>query len=155
ETLSFTLSELLVDLGIFASGHWVRITRYVRALAGAVREEGEYVRLKDDAYLDPLAAFMPVYDTGLLGVPRSVLMKPGRLDADELSVMQTHPTQGSDLLGKVAARFGVEVPGLTMAAEIIRNHHERWDGSGYPDSLSGSEIPLPARVAAIVTVYEA
>jgi response regulator RpfG family c-di-GMP phosphodiesterase len=155
ETMSFMASQLLVGMGMAAEGHWTRITRYVRALAGAVSGEGEYARLKDDSYLDLLAALAPVHDIGLLDVPRAVLMKPDRLDMDEARVMQTHTTHGAQLLATVAGRFGPEVSGLGLAVELVRSHHERWDGSGYPDVLSGHAIPLSARVVALATVYEA
>jgi eukaryotic-like serine/threonine-protein kinase len=155
EALSFTVSQLLVDLGMFAPGHWKRIGQSVRAMAAAASGEGEYARLKDDTYLDLLAAFAPVYDVGLLGVPRSVLMKPDRFNADEASVVQTHATQGAELLAAVAARFGSEVAGLSLAAEVARSHHERWGGNGYPDMLAGVAIPLSARVVSIASVYEA
>lgn len=155
EVLSFTVSQLLVGVGGAAEGHWTRLTNYVRALADAVPSEGEYARLKDTAYLDLLVALAPVHDVGLLDVPRSVLMKPDRLDTDERSVLQTHTTQGAHLLAAVASRFGPEMPGLGLAVEMVRSHHERWSGGGYPDMLSGNAIPLSARVVAIATVYEA
>jgi response regulator RpfG family c-di-GMP phosphodiesterase len=97
----------------------------------------------------------PIYDVGLLGVPRGVLMKPDRLDEDERSVMQTHTTQGSDLLVAVAGKFVADVPSLPLAVEIARSHHERWDGTGYPDQLAGPQIPLAARIVGLVSVYEA
>jgi response regulator RpfG family c-di-GMP phosphodiesterase len=155
EALSFTVSRLLVETNAHGEGHWNRVGRYVRALAGAVADEGEYGRLKDDVYLDMLAAVAPVYDVGLLAVPRNVLMKPDKLDADERNVIQTHTTQGSEVLLAVAGRFAADIPALPMAAEVVRSHHERWDGTGYPDMLAGTEIPLSARMVAIVGVYEA
>jgi response regulator RpfG family c-di-GMP phosphodiesterase/serine/threonine protein kinase len=155
EALSFTVSRLLVETSVHGEGHWNRLTRYVRALAGAVADEGEYRRLKDEAYTDLLAAVAPLYDVGLLAVPRTVLMKPDRLDADEREVIRTHTTQGSEVLLAVAGRFASEIPALPVAAEVVRSHHERWDGSGYPDTLAGTEIPLSARVVALAAVYEA
>ncbi|HEY1191058.1 MAG TPA: protein kinase [Gemmata sp.] len=155
ETLAFTVSQLLVGLGAVTQGHGTRLAGYVRALARAVPDEGEYARLKNDTYLDLLATLLPVHDIGTLDVPRSVLMKPAPLDADEAGVLQTHTTHGAELLATVAARFAGDVPGLPMAVEIARAHHERWDGNGYPDGLAGTAIPLAARVASIVTVYEA
>jgi response regulator RpfG family c-di-GMP phosphodiesterase len=155
EALSLVVSQLLIETSMLGDGHWARIGRYVRALAGAVADEGEYRRLKDDAYVDMLAAVAPVYDMGLLAVPRNVLMKPDKLDADERNVIQTHTTIGSDVLMTVAGRFAAEIPSLPMAAEVARSHHERWDGEGYPDMLAGTEIPLSARVVAVAAVYEA
>ena len=149
------ISRLLVETNLAAEGHWGRVVRYVRALAGAVTDQGEYARLKDDAYLDLLAAVAPIYDVGLLAVPRGMLMKPDKLDAEELAVMQTHTTVGSEVLMTVAGKLAAELPSLPLAAEVARSHHERWDGTGYPDQLTGTEIPLAARVVGLVAVYEA
>jgi response regulator RpfG family c-di-GMP phosphodiesterase len=120
-----------------------------------VPEQGEYTRLKDERYVSLLSAVAPVYDIGLLGVPRHTLLKPDRLDAAERSVIQTHCTIGAEVLMGVAQTYGNEVPGLDIAAEVARHHHERWDGAGYPDGLVGEEIPLAGRVVALVAVYEA
>jgi response regulator RpfG family c-di-GMP phosphodiesterase/serine/threonine protein kinase len=155
EALSFAVSHLLAGVGAVADGHWVRTVRYVRALAVTAPDRGEYARLKDDAYLDLLAAAAPAYDAGLLAVPRSVLMKPDRLDPDERNVIQSHTTLGADVLAATAEKFGVELPGLGVAAEVAKGHHERWDGGGYPDGLAGDDIPLAARVVAVAAVYEA
>jgi response regulator RpfG family c-di-GMP phosphodiesterase len=155
EALSFTVSRLLTETNLVAEGHWSRVIRYVRALAGAANDQGEYARLKDPAYVDLLAAVAPIYDIGLLAVPRNVLMKPDKLDPDERSVVQTHTTAGTEVLMTVAGKFAADVPSLPLAAEVARAHHERWDGGGYPDGLAGTEIPLAARVVAIAGVYEA
>lgn len=155
EVLSCTISRLLVETNLVAEGHWQRVIRYVRALAAAAPDAGEYARLKDSAYLDLLAAVAPVYDVGLLALSRNMLMKPDKLDSDERGVMQTHTTAGADVLLTVAGKFAADVPSLSIAAELARSHHERWDGTGYPDMLAGTDIPLSARVVAIVAVYEA
>jgi response regulator RpfG family c-di-GMP phosphodiesterase len=155
EILSYTVSRLLVETNIVSDGHWQRVIRYVRALAATVQEEGEYARLKDPAYLELLASIAPIYDVGQLAMPRNVLMKPDKLDSDERNVMQTHTTAGADVLTTVAGKFAHDLPSLPIAGEIARSHHERWDGNGYPDMLTGEEIPLSARVVAIVAVYEA
>jgi response regulator RpfG family c-di-GMP phosphodiesterase len=155
EVLSYTVSCLLAETSLVSDGHWSRVIRYVRVLAAAAPEQGEYARLKDSAYLDLLAAVAPIYDMGQLSMPRSMLMKPDKLDSDERSVVQTHTTAGAGVLLTVAGKFAADQPSLTIAAEIARSHHERWDGSGYPDMLAGVDIPLSARVTAIVAVYEA
>jgi response regulator RpfG family c-di-GMP phosphodiesterase len=155
EALSLTISRLLAETQLISEGQWQRVARYVRALARAVPEDGEYARLKDERYVSLLSAVAPVYDIGLLGVPRHTLLKPDRLDAAERSVVQTHCSIGAEVLMGVAQTFGGEVPGLDIAAEVARSHHEKWDGTGYPDGLCGSDIPLAARIAGLVAVYEA
>jgi response regulator RpfG family c-di-GMP phosphodiesterase len=155
EVLSCTVSRMLVETNLVSEGHWQRVIRYVRALAAAAPDAGEYSRLKDNAYLEQLAVVAPLYDIGLLALSRNMLMKPEKLDSDERGVMQTHTTAGADVLLAVAGKFASDVPSLTLAAEVARSHHERWDGAGYPDMLAGADIPLAARVVAIVAVYEA
>ena len=76
----------------------------------------------------------PMHDVGKIGIPDKVLLKPGKLDADEWTVMQTHAAIGADLLG------GSTSPLIQMAAEIALTHHEKWDGSGYPRGLRGEQI---------------
>lgn len=155
EALSLTFSRLLAETSLVSEGHWRRIIRYVRALAGAVVDQGEYTRLKDDAYLELLAAIAPIYDIGMVAIPRGLLIKPDKLSEEESAVVQTHVTVGAEVMLSVAAKLGSELPFLPLAAEIVRHHHERWDGSGYPDMLKGHEIPLSARVVSLVSVYEA
>jgi putative two-component system response regulator len=94
-----------------------------------------------------LAATM--HDTGKIGIPDSVLKKPGKLDAAEWVVMKTHSRIGHDILAKSAA------PVFQMAAEIALSHHERWDGSGYPNALAGEAIPESARIVALADVFDA
>jgi response regulator RpfG family c-di-GMP phosphodiesterase/tRNA A-37 threonylcarbamoyl transferase component Bud32 len=155
EALSLTISRLLAETQLISEGQWTRVARYVRALAHAVPEQGEYARLKDEHFVAVLSAVAPVYDIGLLGVPRHTLLKPDRLDAAERSIVQTHCAIGAEVLIGVAQTFGGDVPGLDVAAEVARCHHENWDGSGYPDGLVGEDIPLAARVVALAAVYEA
>lgn len=91
----------------------------------------------------------PLHDVGKIGIPDSVLLKPGRLTAEELSVIQTHTTIGARILA------GARSPLVAMAATIARSHHERWDGTGYPDRLVATEIPMEARIVAVVDVFDA
>jgi response regulator RpfG family c-di-GMP phosphodiesterase len=90
-----------------------------------------------------------MHDIGKIGIPDSILLKPGRLDPAELSVMQQHTVIGSGMLS------GSEIPLLKMGSEIALCHHEKWDGSGYPQGLAGEAIPVAARIVAIVDVYDA
>lgn len=91
----------------------------------------------------------PMHDVGKMAIPDRILMKPGRLDDDEWAVMQTHTTAGARILS------GSESEVIQMGETIARWHHERWDGSGYPDGLTGDHIPLPARICAVVDFFDA
>jgi putative two-component system response regulator len=90
-----------------------------------------------------------MHDVGKIGIPDSVLLKPGKLDAGEWEIMRSHTTKGAEILA------GSQSPLLQMAEAIARTHHERWDGSGYPNGLEGEEIPLAGRICAICDVYDA
>ena len=91
----------------------------------------------------------PMHDVGKIGIPDAVLRKPGKLTPEEFEVMKTHTLIGAEMLADS------DVPMLQMAREIALNHHERWDGHGYPHGLAGQEIPESARILAIVDVYDA
>jgi putative two-component system response regulator len=91
----------------------------------------------------------PLHDVGKIGIPDAVLLKPGRLTPEELAVIQTHTTIGARILA------GARSPLVAMAATIARSHHERWDGSGYPDRVAGTSIPIEARIVAVVDVFDA
>ncbi|MDE2598840.1 MAG: response regulator [Rhodocyclaceae bacterium] len=103
----------------------------------------------DDAATAQMMLAAPMHDLGKLGIPDNILHKPGKLDAEEWEVMQTHANIGYRILASSKA------PILQMAATIARYHHERWDGSGYPCGLSGEDIPEMARIVAIADVFDA
>jgi putative two-component system response regulator len=88
-----------------------------------------------------------LHDIGKVGIPDSILFKPGSLTAEEWAVMRTHTTRGEEICR--------HLPSLAPVLPIIRHHHERWDGSGYPDNLRGSRIPLLARIMQIADIYDA
>jgi response regulator RpfG family c-di-GMP phosphodiesterase len=153
--LALAVSRVLEELGLATGGYAQRIGRYVRALAAAAPDRGEYARLKDGAFVDLLARVAPAHDTGVLTIPSTLLMKPDRLDADEFAMVQQHTTLGAEIIRDVAGQLSGQSPDLDLAGEIARHHHERWDGGGYPDGLAGEQIPLAARVVAVASVYEA
>jgi putative two-component system response regulator len=101
------------------------------------------------AECEALELAAPMHDTGKIGIPESILRKPGPLDEAEWVVMRTHTRIGHDILSKSDA------PIFQLAAEVALHHHERWDGSGYPDKLVGEAIPQSARIVAIADVFDA
>lgn len=91
----------------------------------------------------------PMHDIGKIGTPDNILLKPGKLDAEELVIMRTHARIGYEILKDSPSKY------LQMGAVIAHGHHEKFDGSGYPDGLAGEAIPLPARIVAVADVFDA
>lgn len=121
-------------------GHIRRVQRYTMALSDALG-------VKDENELDALRAAALLHDTGKLAVPEYILNKPGPLTASEFERMKVHAAVGADILKNIDFPYPVE--------PIVRYHHEAWDGSGYPEGLRGTEIPLGARILSVVDCYDA
>ncbi len=121
--------------------HVVRMSRYSVILGKAFGLEEEKLELLLNASM--------MHDIGKIGIPDEILLKPGKLTEEEFKIMKTHTTLGSELLSKS------DSPLLVLAESIALAHHEKWDGSGYPKALSGTEIPLEARIVAIADVFDA
>lgn len=131
--------------------HLDRICRYATLLACRLRDECEEI---DDAWIENLQLAASLHDIGKVGIPDAVLLKPGRLDEDERRIIERHPAIGSDTLIAIRRRLGPD-PLLEMAIQITLEHHERWDGTGYPLGIAGEQIALSARVVALADVYDA
>ena len=153
--LVLALAELVGYRDAETGTHLMRLQRYCRCLAQEAAQAPAFDGQIDTNFIEMLERCAPLHDIGKAGLPDHILLKPGKLTADELVLMQTHTTMGSDTLRKVAERHGFARAFLQMAVEITRHHHERWDGRGYPDGLEGEAIPLAARVVAVADVYDA
>jgi putative nucleotidyltransferase with HDIG domain len=121
-------------------GHIKRVQTYARELALAVG-------IKNDIQLKAIQAAAVLHDTGKIAIPESILNKPGPLTAAEFEVMKQHAAMGADIISSVNFPYPVE--------PIVRYHHENWDGSGYPDGLMGTDIPIGARVLSVVDCFDA
>ncbi len=133
--------------------HLDRIRLYSHLLAAELRQ-GPYSEQIDDSYLDDLYRASPLHDVGKVAIPDAILRKPGPLTLEERQQMETHTLIGERILNRLA----IHEPGVNcfrMAAEIARWHHESFDGSGYPDGLLGSAIPLAARIVKVADVFDA
>lgn len=135
-------------------GHIKRTQNYVRAIAEQLRVHPEYTDQLDDVTIDLLYQSAPLHDIGKVSTPDSVLLKPGRLTPEEFEIMRQHPTRGRDALAAAEKRLG-DNSFLRIAREIAYGHHEHWDGRGYPQGISGPDIPLPARIMAVADIYDA
>ena len=121
--------------------HVVRMSKYAAVVASRLGLGGKEVEL--------LLHAAPMHDIGKIGIPDSILLKPGKLEPDELKVMQQHAAIGGRILS------GSDSPIIKLAEEVALTHHERWDGGGYPHNLKGTDIPLSGRIAAIADVFDA
>ena len=137
-------------------GHARLTQRHVRSLCEALARTPAFRDHLDGDRIDALTRLAPLHDIGKAGIPDGVLMKSGKLSPAEFSMIKKHTHYGEEVIERTGARAGVEHHDLLqMAKEIVANHHERWDGQGYPVGTRGAEIPLTGRIVAIVDVYEA
>jgi putative two-component system response regulator len=138
------------------TGHHIRRTQhYVRELALCLQGREKYRKELTNEDIEILYKTAPLHDIGKVGVPDNILLKPGRLTPEEFAEMKRHTGYGRDAI--IAAEKTMETPEafLLTARDIACYHHEKWDGSGYPEGLAGEDIPLPARLMAIADVYDA
>ncbi len=135
--------------------HILRTQYYVRALAEALRQHPRFCDYLTHASIDMLFKSAPLHDIGKVGIPDRILLKPGRLTAEEFETMKTHTTLGRDALQGAEDALGTQVGFLKVAKEIAFGHQEKWDGSGYPQGISGDNIPISARLMAVADVYDA
>ena len=128
-----------------------RIRIYVTILAEEVALHNAQI---DEEFIHHLALASSLHDIGKVGIPDSILLKPGRLTAEERGIMELHTLIGGECLDAIHSRLG-ENAFMHIARQVAYYHHERWDGTGYPHSLKHDEIPLVARIVAVADVYDA
>ena len=135
--------------------HVLRTQRYVQALGEEMLRDPRFEAQLSPRQVELMAKAAPLHDVGKVGIPDSILQKPGKLTPEEFEIMKRHTVIGGEALAAVAAeaRFGVGF--LRYGVEIASSHHEKWDGSGYPKGLAGEQIPLAARLMALADVYDA
>lgn len=138
------------------TGNHIRRTQnYVRELAQALQDHPRFSAYLTHERIGLLYKTAPLHDIGKVGIPDAILLKPGRLTDEEFAVMKRHAEYGRDAILAAERRLDAPQPFLQMAREIAYSHHEKWDGSGYPQGLAGEAIPLAARLMAVADVYDA
>ena len=147
----FGLAKLAESRDNDTGEHLERIRLYVTILARELAENREDF---DDQVIHDIGLASSLHDIGKVGIPDSILLKPGRLTAEERGIMEIHTLIGGECLDAIQARLG-DNEFMSIARQIAYYHHERWDGTGYPHALKGNEIPLVARIVAVADVYDA
>jgi response regulator RpfG family c-di-GMP phosphodiesterase/serine/threonine protein kinase len=153
--LLFTVAKMAESRDGETAGHLRRLQLYTRVLARHAAKAPPWEGLVDDRFLQQLERCVPLHDIGKIGLPDEVLLKPGALDVAERALIETHVLIGDRILEALGREHGTSLEFLGTARALVRHHHERWDGMGYPDRLAGEAIPAAARVTAVADVYDA
>ena len=148
------MSKLAASRDDDTGSHIERVQRYCRLLALRLRSYEGLAATLDDAFINNLYHASPLHDIGKVAIPDAILKKPGPLTPDEFAVMQTHTVVGATTLEVVYLKYPSN-GFIRMGMDIARSHHEKWDGTGYPDGLKGDAIPLAAQIMGLVDVYDA
>ncbi|SFG17160.1 HD-GYP domain-containing protein [Sporolactobacillus nakayamae] len=150
----FSLVKLLESRDVTSGAHVERVSSSCKLLAEELQRLPNFQKQVDSAYIENLYEACPLHDIGKVGIPDDILLKPGKLTDEEFEVMKKHTVIGAETLLKIQHKY----PGnkfLQMGIALTRSHHEKWDGSGYPDGIAGDAIPLSARIVALTDVYDA
>jgi len=150
----FAVSKLAKIRDSETARHVERVALYSRVLARQLSIGPSQVLQCTREFIRLIYQTSPLHDIGKTDIPDAILRKPGKLSADEFDVMKTHTSIGADTID-AAIREYPDARFLRMARDIAATHHEKWDGSGYPNKLSGTQIPLAGRIVALADFYDA
>lgn len=154
EVTIYSLASLAETRDPDTGSHILRTQRYVKALACQLKTLSGFKEILTDELIDLLYNSAPLHDIGKVGVPDSILLKPGKLNKEEFAEMKKHTIYGRNALKVAEEKLG-DNSFMHYARQIAYTHHEKWDGTGYPEGLKGEEIPLSGRLMAIADVYDA
>jgi putative two-component system response regulator len=159
--LEITRDAMIESMGLLAENrhletgsHIKRTMKYVRILADKLKVNPKYKDIINEDFIEHIEKTAPLHDIGKVGVPDCILLKPGKLSKEESKEMQKHAKIGYRALSYSDPRLDSNVF-LRLAREIAYTHHEKWDGTGYPQGLKGNEIPLSGRLMAVADAYDA
>ena len=150
----FALAKLAESRDPETGRHLERVRSYCRVITQRLQDYPRFRSLIDDRFVALIYQTSPLHDIGKVAIPDRILLKPGRLTAEEFDIMKTHTLHGAETIEAVLEEYP-DAPFLEMARDIALCHHERYDGSGYPHGLAGDAIPLSARIMALADVYDA
>ena len=152
---AFAMVTLAGMRGSDTGNHLLRVQHYVLILGQRLQSHPRFAAALTDDYLHTLFQWVPLHDLGTVGVPDRILLKPGSLTPAEFDMIKTHTTLAYEALVNAEKTIGLALAELQIVKELAYAHHEKWDGSGYPQGLAGEHIPLSARLMAIADVYDA
>ena len=150
----YSLANLIENRDIETGEHVARTSNFAGKLAEDARAEGVYADIIDDQFIRSMRILAPLHDIGKITVSDKILRKPGKLNKEEYDEMKKHAAAGERIIRDVLKGL-TEEEHINFAADIAKYHHERWDGTGYPEGLKGEQIPLSARIMALADVYDA
>jgi len=163
-----TLTQLAETRDSDTGNHILRTQGYVEALARQLQSHPQFAPELDDLHLIRIAKASPLHDIGKVGIPDAILLKPGKLTSEEWEIMKNHTRIGGEAIRNAIEKATTttisnqifktrpeSLAFLEVACVIATSHHEKWDGTGYPDGLEGPAIPFPARLMALADVYDA
>jgi len=153
QALSFSLAKLADSRDPETGGHLYRVRAYCVLLSELLSKHPNYEKVINDAFIEHIYLAAPLHDIGKVAIPDGILMKQGKLTEAEFQIMMSHTVLGAEALDTVIEYCDHEM--FQMARRIILCHHERWDGSGYPNGLKDTLIPVEARIMALADIYDA
>lgn len=153
KNIIYALVKLISRRNSFIGGHLDNVGKNSRLLAMSLQLSPKYNNQITNSFIEAIEITSQLYDIGKITISDSVLLKRSELNTEEIELIETHPVVGAEILDEI---FNMNKNNelLKMAIEIAKYHHENWDGSGYPEGLSGTEIPLPARIVSIIDIYD-
>ena len=152
--LIITMADMVENRDSDTGAHIQKTAAYVRIILEGLKKKGYYAKKLTPKYMSDVEMSAPLHDVGKINIPDAVLNKPGRLTEEEYEIMKTHTTAGKQILEKAISTVSGENY-LKEARNMAAYHHEKWDGSGYPEGLYGEVIPLSARIMAVADVFDA
>ena len=157
EEIILNFAEMVEARDNSTGNHIKKTAFYVGAIAKELLRSGKFTDILTDAYIAKLKRSAPLHDIGKIAVPDSILNKPGKLTAEEFEIMKTHSIEGQKILKKIEANASDSMDDdyLKESIEMALYHHEKWNGTGYPNGLRGEDIPLSARIMAVADVFDA
>jgi putative two-component system response regulator len=155
DVVIFAMASLAETRESQSRNHILRVQHYLKVLAEALKHHPRFAAALTPERVSALYQSAPLNDMGTIGIPDRILLKPASLTVAEFEIMKTHTTLGYEALLHAEKTLGRDIEFLRTAKELTLSHQEKWDGTGYPNGLSGDQIPVSARLMAIADVYDA